>query len=293
MGGIQYQWLHDLFIGGIYKVRIDVMAKFNMEVSSNIPGFKEKFNQKGFQLDTEVINWYMKFNIPLDPDTVSSRTMDVTDTEGYILKTNITYNPATNTIMISPIDTYEQNRYYILTVTKRVYSQRGQNLKKEMYIVFKIINNQISNFQVLKSNVKVPKPKARPKDYDERFLGHSRPKSYDDLIRTLAENRLPMAAPKVNILVGIVGLLLTAFSVYLGNSAFILISTAIMVIGLGLIIFQLTNKRNRSLILYNIAVSHFDSGRHIQAKAAFHKALSVDPGNEMAERGLFKLGEYL
>ncbi len=264
-----------------------------LEVMSNIKGFKDKLNMDNFDLENEPINWYMKFNIPLDPDTVSDKTMDVTDTDGYIMRTHIQYNPRTTSIMISPIDSYEQNRYYILTVSKRVCSQRGQHLKREMYIVFKIINNKVTDFQVLKNGVKLPKPRTRPKDYDENNMHFQRSQSYEDLIGKLSENKLPMALPKINIAIGIIGLIMSAIAVLLQDTTFMIISTSVMVIGLVIIISQLSNKKNRSSIVYNIAVSRYDKGRYVKAKSAFHKALSIDPQNTAAEHGLAKTNEQL
>ena len=107
------------------------------------------------------VYWYIRFNIALDPASVTKHTMNVTERNGYILNVIFTYDSRSNLIVLNPMDLYRQNEYYILNISKKVRPARGRPLSKSVHIMFKILGEQISDFQVLKNSA-VPKPRKKP-----------------------------------------------------------------------------------------------------------------------------------
>ena len=82
--------------------------------------------------------WQVKFNIPLDPKTVTKETMYVVNSQGQKLNTYIKYDMEKETINIEPLEPYSTNEYYHLMITKAVKSRGGQSLKEPISIKFKL-----------------------------------------------------------------------------------------------------------------------------------------------------------
>lgn len=118
----------------------------------------------------EGIYWYIKFNIPLNENTVSNKAMTITDAKGYKMRTEIMYYKSRNTIVISPKESYMENVFYILTISKKVKSLGGNHLKGDTHILFKLKDNQISQYEILKDDIKIPAPCERPINYEELMM---------------------------------------------------------------------------------------------------------------------------
>lgn len=83
--------------------------------------------------------WRVQFTAPLNPNTVNSVNMFVTDAEtNSVLRTAIRYDTETNSVEIEPLEPYKKSTAYILNVTKNVRSKGGQNLKDEIKIKFTV-----------------------------------------------------------------------------------------------------------------------------------------------------------
>jgi len=258
-----------------------------IRIATSKPSLKHKVKT---QLDgpTDVIYWYIRFNIPLDESSVSEKTMDVTDTEGYIMRTDISYETKKNLIVISPLDTYEQNRFYLLNISKKVRSARGQNLRSSIHVLFKLLENQISDYQILKKTVKVPKPKPRPRDYD-RLQSSRKPNSFDaEYMKSAPRDRMAPVSFKIKLWVGLVGLLITLASLMIGNLVVIIIGGAVCLAGFVHVYAQLKKKELRSVLLFNQGVRKFNKENYRDAELSFQKALNANPDNELAKYGLYK-----
>ena len=82
--------------------------------------------------------WRVKFSAPLDPSTVNSMNLYVTDITDVPLKTAINYNAQTNEIEIEPLEPYAKDSSYILNISKTVRSVGGQTLKSDVKLQFKV-----------------------------------------------------------------------------------------------------------------------------------------------------------
>lgn len=268
------------------------MSDENIRISTSIPSLKEKIHTKlDGSLDT--IYWYIRFNIPLDERTVSIKTMNVTDTDGYIMRTEITYSNEQNTIIISPIDSYEQNRYYLLNISKKVKSLSGQRLKSKIHILFKLINNQISEYRILKKNVTVPKPKPRTRNYDKEQI-RSKIYTFDQTIfEESPEGKLPSMDLDINVILGVIGLLLVLGSLVFQSFLFTTVSVVICLAGIGHIVYQIAQKEVRSVLVYNKGVREFNKEKYQQAEISFKKSLMYNANNEYAEYAVNKVSFYL
>ncbi len=227
---------------------------------------------------SDTVYWYIRFNIPLDSFSVSSKTMNVTDTNGYIMKTWIRYDEEKNLIIIHPLEPYVQNEYYLLNISKKVQSKKGQSLKNEIHILFKLINSEISEFQILKSTVKTPKPRSRPKDYFKRFEEEK-----------LASEKLPLVDIKINFLISILGIALLIVMAVLKSPILALISVIVLVIGIGHIVLQIVNKETRSTYSYNKGARFYNLREYEKASKFFNKSLVRNSNNNYAWDGIQRL----
>lgn len=82
--------------------------------------------------------WRIKFNVLLRASTVNNQTCFVTATSGEPLATKIHYNSEQRYIEIEPVFAYAKNQSYILHITTKVASLKGQTLQQEIRIRFKI-----------------------------------------------------------------------------------------------------------------------------------------------------------
>ncbi len=237
------------------------------------------------------IYWHVKFNLQLDPATVSEDSMYVTDLGGYVLQTYISYDVNSNLIVITPLEEYEENYFYILNITKMVKSVSGQNLKRPVIILFKLLEDQISEMQVLPHNTKTPEPIKRPSNYEPRSV---KSKVYDDkrVYENVASDRLKTIPLGVNPIYAIISTVIFLALVFvdwrIGLAALIL--AAVVIIQL---LLKLFSKSTRAIISYNTGVRSFNVGKYKDAKEHFDKAFYLDSSNEMYEYALTKVDFYL
>ncbi len=263
-----------------------------IRIATSIPSLKNKI-QLNLEGNLEVIYWYIKFNIPLDPVTITNKTMGVTDTSGYIMRTDIEYNIDRNLIVVSPLDTYEENRYYLLRISRTVRSAKGQQLRSQINILFKILDNQISDYKVLRDNVRIPTAKSRPSNYDELY---TRSKVYSfqgKEMESITQNKLPIADVNINFYGALAGIIITFGSFFVGNMIFTVISVAIACMGLAHIFQQMNKGPTRSLRIYNKGAKKFNQENYIGAKELFEKARLFDDSNEYADYAMYKVDFYL
>ena len=268
-----------------------LMSDDKIKIRTSIPSLQEKVKAS---LDgaTDVIYWNIRFNIALDESTVSEKTMHVTDTDGYIMRTDISFNKNNNVIVISPLDTYEQNRFYMLNISKKVKSAKGKQMRSSIHILFKLLDNEISNYQVLKKTAKVPHPKPRPKDYD--LKQDSRLQNAFDIYYSQDNRRDHMVALsyKFNIWIGIAGLAVTAVGVYLNLFWIIIAGTVICICGLAHVYIQLKNDEVKFALFFNSGVRKYNKGRYREAEVSFIKASRANPENKLAKHAIYKSNLY-
>lgn len=266
------------------------MKNERIRLSTTIPGMKDKI-QTNIIDDTDKIYWYIKFNTALNKASVTNKTMEVIDTDGYIMRTYIAYDTDRNVIVVSPIDSYIANKYYILSISTKVKSERGQHLKKEIHILFKLVNNKISKYEILKSTAKIPQSKPRPDDYDDMM---SKIYSFsNDEENDIGKDILSYENIGINLLWALPGIALLLVSVFLGTLTLFIISAILCVIGVLSIAKQIANKQKRSVVYYNMGAFHFNKENYKKAEAKFIKAVSLDNNNEQAEYALTKVKFYL
>jgi len=269
-----------------------IKGESRIRVATSDPRLKNKIS---INLSGPIDNvyWYIRFNIPLDAETVNEKNMEVTDTEGYIMRTDISYQDNSNRIVISPLDSYEEERYYLLKITKKVRSAKGQNLKTVISILFKLYNGAISEYKVLRKDVPVPPSRPRPKNYDE-MQENRKPNDLDNYVENLSRRTTQMEQESLgmNVWIGVAGLVLAAFGILIANIFVIAAAVIACTGGMVHIYFQWRNKEFRARLHYNKGVKFFNRMQYQLAKAAFEKALTYDPQNKLAEYGIVRVGIY-
>ncbi|MCL1935694.1 MAG: hypothetical protein FWF57_04900 [Defluviitaleaceae bacterium] len=188
------------------------MVDDRFRIASTDPEILEKITIN-IESDNEKIYWYLKFNHPLDKTTVTNETINITDTDGYIMKTYTSYDIYRGCIVVCPIDSYLENKNYILKISTNFKSVSGISLKKQVYIMFIILNKKISKYEILKRTAKIPKPKIRPIDYENIV----NPKEELDTSKNkeIYKKNSKYKNLKINIILYIIGFLITIATFYL------------------------------------------------------------------------------
>jgi len=264
------------------------MSDSKIRLATTDPRLKDKVNiDLSGNLDT--VYWYIKFNIALDETTVTPKNMSVTDTEGYIMRTEMRYDNDNNRIVVSPMESYIEGIFYLLNISKRVKSARGNPMKQEIHILFKLQNGQISEYELLKSTVKAPKPVARPKNYETMM---ARKYSFENIEEKISKNSLDYKEMNINIMLCILGILIMLVSFYFSNMVLILASTAICIAGMVHVFIQTSKKDFRAAVQYNLGVMNFNKGKYEKAAVKFDKAARTDPDDEDIEYAQNKVKFY-
>lgn len=266
-----------------------------VEIVPSIPSLKDRIHVN-IKDPNDKIFWYIKFNLALDPESVSKKTTNVTDTEGYILDISIRYDEIRNLIEISPLEDYVQNHYYLLNISKKVRSVGKKNLKRDIHILFKLKGRVVTEFKILPPNVKVPKPKKRPRQRPKVFQEDktaSRVYSFEKDIDNIRGDSLPTADIMVNPLIGAIGLIMTLVSLLQGNFIAIVVCAVVAGIGVIHIIIQFMSPVFRSNFVYNMGVRAFKHDKFNNAAKLFDKALKINPQNEYAEYAKNKTTYYI
>jgi len=242
------------------------------------------------------VYWYIRFNTLLDGTTVSKHTMNVTDTKGFILNSIITYDASRNLIVLNPMDLFRQNEYYILNISTKVRSAKGKPLSKSVHILFKLVNNEISDFEMLKATA-APKPRKKPASMKRKEIEElMRVKAYtreSGIEKSVGQPTLPFGSLKVKIHLAVFGLLLMVASVFTQNMVFVIVAMSIAALGTIHVLLQMQRKDVKSAISYTMGVVRFNGGKFKKAQKAFQRANALDPKNELAEYAISKVEYFL
>lgn len=243
------------------------------------------------------VYWYIRFNTPLDEETVSRKTMNVTDTSGYILHTLITYDATRNLIVLNPMDLYRQNEYYILHISKKVRSAKGRPLPKNVYIMFKLVGDKISEFHALKED-SVPKPVEKPKSMKREELAElqNAQQAIEEAKKTIKENKpkkptppsVPYGPIGIKLHGAFVGLVLMLGSLATQTVGIIIGGMGAAFLGLLHIVIQMTKKPTKSAINYNLGAHNFNKQDYNKSIKFFKKSAAQNPGNKLPQIALKK-----
>ena len=242
------------------------------------------------------VYWYIRFNVPLEAGSVSRHTMNITDTNGYILNSIITYDESRNLIVLNPMDLYRKNEYYILNISKDVRSAKGRALGKSMHILFKLVNNEISEFEILQATA-APKPRKKPSSLKrvelQELLSSKTYTAAVDINKNVGRPTLPYRPLGVKIYWAVIGLGLMIGSILSQDTALIIIAMVLASFGVVHIVIQLRKRDVKSAIAYTVGVARFNNGKYKKAQRAFIKAAKQDPSNEFAEYAANKVQYFL
>ena len=271
-----------------------------MEIAASSPELKGKIRSRVLTA-ADVVYWYIKFNLSLDPASVSRKTAKVTERNGYIVKTDISYNAESNVISICPRDCYAQNEYYLLHVSRKVRSAMGNNLRRPVNIMFKIVGNKIDEYRILPNNAKIPRPTKRPRGYVPKgelvypAIPERRARRGGNPAGPMMEKResLPFKPFRLNPVIALAGIIAAPIGIFLAAAPVVLAAAVACLAGLAHIIIQLMRKDKRSAVIYNMGVLSFAGGNYKKARKRFERAAELDAGNELAAHAAAKMGIYL
>ncbi len=262
-----------------------------IKVSASNPNLNDRIMYKIDPEKSDTIFWYIKFNILLDESTVNDKSMYVTDLAGYKMRTFIEYSEEYNVISISPIDTYSKDTYYILHISKRVKSKKGNKLKRKINIVFKLVNSEISSYEVLKDDHEVPEPVPRPKNYDPDKVISKVYGFTNEEFNKEGKDNLPYLPFKINPFVGIVGLLIVIIGLIV-NLYIAILGVFVSVLGVLHLVMQLRDDEKIATYTYNQGVKEFRAKNYQKAEKLFKKAFEHDKYNEHIEFAISRVKYY-
>lgn len=113
------------------------MANNYLTIESVTGSVKNRVKQS-LKFKTGNFVWRIKFTAPLNPSTINNRNLYVTSMNQTPLLTNIRYDTVNNCIEIEPLEPYAKNESYLLHVTNKVMSKKGQKLPNGITIQFKV-----------------------------------------------------------------------------------------------------------------------------------------------------------
>lgn len=271
---------------------MDDNDSFGIKVKSSRPSLNDRILYK-IEPNKDTVYWYIKFNILLDEKTITEKSTFVTDLAGYKMHTFIEYSEEYNVISISPIDTYAKNTYYILHITTKVKSKKGNKLKRDIHIVFKLVNNEISNYEVLKKETELPPVHERPKNYDPENVVSKVYGFSNDVVNKNGKDNLPYLPFKINPFIGIMGLLAIIVAILISNLSIAVIGAFFAFMGVIHIFYQIGSKQKRAVYAYNVGVKNFRAENYEKALKNFEHAFSLDPYNEVIEFAVSRVKYYL
>lgn len=248
---------------------------------------------KSTVVEQEKIFWYLKFNLKLLPESINKDTMYVTDLGGFIMDTKITYRDRDNLIEIAPEDSYEDEAYYLLNITKNIKSESGNNLKKKITILFKLSESKICRVDTLPQESEIPKPKVRPPNYNGKNVVSKVTCLPEHAIKGKKQDKLPYAPVRVNVVILIISLLVLPYTLKEENQQFLIYNLGLMILGIFIIVIQSFRKECKSNITYNIGVVFFNFKFYKIAKKKFIKAFKINNNNERAEIATGKIEYYI
>jgi hypothetical protein len=114
-----------------------IMASNFITIESVVGSVKNRVKQN-LKFKTGNFVWRIKFTAPLNPVSVNNRNLYVTSMNLTPLLTNIRYDSVSNCIEIEPLEPYAKNESYLLHVTTKVMSKKGQKLPNDITIQFKV-----------------------------------------------------------------------------------------------------------------------------------------------------------
>ncbi|MBU8905926.1 Ig-like domain-containing protein [Desertibacillus haloalkaliphilus] len=82
--------------------------------------------------------WSIQFSTKLNASTVNSENFIVSNSEEEIIEVDITYNEATGTVTIEPVETFVTGEAYMLFISSDVTSEEGQKLVESITMSFSI-----------------------------------------------------------------------------------------------------------------------------------------------------------
>lgn len=113
------------------------MAPKYLTIESVSDAMKNRVKQS-LKFKTGNFVWRIKFTAPLKPSTVNNKNLNVTTLNNTPLQTNIHYDSVNNYIEIEPLEPYNKNESYLLHVSNKVESKKGQKLPEDITIQFKL-----------------------------------------------------------------------------------------------------------------------------------------------------------
>jgi transglutaminase superfamily protein/Big-like domain-containing protein len=141
-------------------VKMMLIVSFYFFIFNNIICFAQNFT---VWISEQVVecdkNWAIKFNMPIDKDTLKNNLFVLDKKENKNISINIDCDEDSSLVNVSPVNKYEEGKTYELILNNNIKSEEGKYLSQPVRYIFttKISEN------------KVYKPGDKVKSYDDFY----------------------------------------------------------------------------------------------------------------------------
>ena len=105
--------------------------------------------------------WTIDFSREVDVSSVTSDSIYIEDSKGNRLPLDVTFLNGNKSLLVRPIDTYQYNEIYTLTITNKVTSQKKETLPSNKVVRFKTEEKLASHPRALISQAQVERAQSR------------------------------------------------------------------------------------------------------------------------------------
>lgn len=262
-----------------------------MDVEMDRAGYDGKVFNK-LKRPTDVFAWRIKFPDDIPLTLMPEENFYITDNENYLQDYDIKIERRTNSVLVSPVDSYRTNVFYFLHIKSFEEKKKlGAKRLPSIHVGFKI--NDTGELELIWL-----KGAFDPKTVMERAAPVIERKATS--VKQQYLGRKEFIHSTLLLKIAVVAALVRAALGFLNNPAyqkFLLYASIVASICalLQLLVFFLEErgKKKESVENYNLGAANFNAGYYQNAENNFNKALVLNTRNQDAERALDINRRYL
>lgn len=265
-----------------------------MSVSPDLEMKKEGFDGRVFnklKRPADIFSWRIKFPEDVPLNIVPEDNFYITDRHNTLVDFEIHVERRTNSILVSPMDSYENDVYYFLHIKKfDLGSALNEKKLPPIHVGFKVNSDNSLDLIWLKGRFDpktvmqnaIPVTEKKATSLKQEYLS-----KMDFMHNTVLVYPILLA-----------GILLSVLPQNETFSATATLGTGIVIAVLSVIQVAIyfmgkKGKKIQSIDQYNIGIVNYNCGYYQNAETYFNKALSINPKNQRAEKALDVNRRYL
>ena len=265
-----------------------------MNLQQDLEMKKEGFDGKVFnklKRPIDIFSWRIKFPDDVPLKAVPEENFYITDRHNTLVDFELHIERRTNSVIVSPMDSYDNNVYYFLHIKKfDVGSALNSRKLPPIHVGFRVRNDNSLDLIWLKGRFDpktvmqnaIPVVEKKATSLKQEYLNkmefiHNTILVYPILLAGIVLSLLPQNESFSEVAI-------------LGTAALIV---ALCVAQLILYFLEKRGKKLQSVNQYNMGILSYNSGYYQNAEVHFDKSLTINPKNQSAEKALEINRRYL